>query len=76
MITAKNREALFECNRPTFSVHRYDQDGNIHENGIYLHYGLNGDVSIKIASTLRGFKAHIKFLAGMAEEIAENYEDV
>jgi hypothetical protein len=54
---------------PTFSINQYDNEGDIYEEGIYLHYG---HTSIRIATTLRGFKAHIKHLQGMVDEIAEN----
>jgi len=54
---------------PTFSINRYDQDGNIAENGIFLHYG---HTMIKIAKTVRGFKAHIDCLKSMIDEIEES----
>jgi hypothetical protein len=43
---------------------------NVTDKGIYLHYG---DVAIRVARTLRGFRAHIKHLETMANEIEENY---
>jgi len=54
---------------PSFSVNRYDKDGDSYDEGIFLHYG---HTCIKVATTLRGFKAHAKHISRMAEEIAEN----
>ena len=59
-----------EYKHPLFSIDRYDRDGDVTDKGIYLHYG---DVSIRIARTLRGFRAHIQHLESMAKEIEENY---
>ncbi len=53
---------------PTFSINQNDCDGDVYEEGIYLHYG---HTSIRVATTLRGFKAHIKHLNGMVSEIEE-----
>jgi len=54
---------------PTFSINQHDKDGAVYNTGIYLHYG---HTSIRVATTLRGFKAHIAHLAAMGDEIAEN----
>lgn len=59
-----------EYKGPTFSINLHDKDGDVYCEGIYLHYG--DTVCIKVASTLRGFKAHAKCLVNMAGEIAEN----
>ena len=58
-----------EYQGPTFSVNLHDRDGDVSCEGIYLHYG---DTVIKVASTLRGFKAHAAHLTSMADEIEEN----
>ena len=58
-----------EYKGPTFSINLHDKDGDVCCEGIYLHYS---DTIIKVASSLRGFKAHTKHLAKMADEIAEN----
>jgi len=58
-----------EYQGPTFSVNLHDKDGDIYSEGIFLHYG---NTIIKVASTLRGFKAHAKRITEMADEIAEN----
>ena len=56
---------------PTFSVNLHDSDGDIYSEGIFLHYG---NTIIKVASTLRGFKAHASGLFAMADEISENID--
>ena len=56
---------------PTFSINQHDCDGDTYEVGIYLHYG---HTSIRVATTLRGFKAHVKHLNGMVNEITENLQ--
>ncbi len=53
---------------PTFSINQSDSDGDVYEEGIYLHYG---HTSIRVATTLRGFKAHVGCLKNMVDEIAE-----
>lgn len=58
-----------EYEGPTFSVHFRDGDGDIVSRGIYLHYG---NTIIKVASTLRGFKAHAAHVSSMYDEIEEN----
>lgn len=58
-----------EYRGPTFSVNLHNGDGDVYCEGIYLHYG---DTIIKVASSLRGFKAHTKHLSNMTDEIAEN----
>ena len=53
-----------------FSVHDYDQDGDVHTAGIFLHFG---ETRVKIADDLEGLKAAAERIAGMVDEIAENY---
>lgn len=52
-----------------FSVNDNDYEGDVIESGVYLHFG---DVRIKVADDLNGFKAFVKRIAGMTEEIADN----
>ena len=68
-----NGVSMTEYESPTFSVNLHDKDGDVYCEGIYLHYG---DAIIKVASTLRGFKAHATNLASMADEIAEIYDNL
>ena len=60
--------SMTEYRHPNFTVNQYDSDGDCIETGIYLHYG---EMSIKVAETLDGFKAHAEHLASMADEISE-----
>lgn len=53
-----------------FSVHDYDQDGDILERGIFLHFG---STRVKVAETLKEFKTVTDTISGMVEEIKENY---
>lgn len=53
-----------------FSVHDYDQDGDILERGIFLHFG---STRVKVAETLKEFKTVTDTISGMAEEIKDNY---
>lgn len=55
-----------EYEHPTFSVNIHDSDGDVYENGIFLHYGYT---IIKVADTLDGFKAHAEHLASMYAEL-------
>ena len=60
---------MIEHASPRFSVNTYDKDGDIIDEGIFLHYG---DVIINVASTFDGFKKHNLYLKSMEEEIGEN----
>jgi len=59
-----------EYTNSLFSINIYDQDGDLIDEGIFLHYG---KTSIKVASTLAGFQEYIKSLQHMIVEITENY---
>lgn len=54
-----------------FSVHEYDEDGDIFEAGIYLHFG---DTRIKIAETLAEFQHFASEANRVCAEIAQNYD--
>jgi hypothetical protein len=56
-----------------FSVHSYDKDGDIHDPGIYLHFG---SVRVKVAETLDQFAVYGGRLERCEKEIRENYDDV
>ena len=48
--------------KPTFSVDRFDKDGDAWEMGVYLHFGF---ASVKVADTpeeFGNFVAHLKFM--------------
>lgn len=56
---------------PTFSIDSHDSDGDVYEKGIYLHYG---HTAIRVAATLEGFKAHVRAIFAMVDEIEENLQ--
>ena len=66
-----NGVSMTEYTHPTFSINLHDEDGDVVCAGIYLHYG---DTVIKVASTIRGFRAHASGLSAMADEISENID--
>lgn len=53
-----------------FSVNDYDSDGNIIEEGIFLHFD---GARVKAASSLKEFKTIIAHLQVMINEIETNY---
>jgi len=53
-----------------FSVNSFDQDGDLYEKGIYLHFGV---ASIKVAEDMEGYNKFIVEIQSMGEEIAEVY---
>ena len=53
---------------PTFSINMHDREGDSYDDGIFLHHG---HTSIKVAKNLRGFKAYVRDLQLMVDEIAE-----
>jgi hypothetical protein len=54
-----------------FSVNEYDQDGDINDEGIYLHFG---DTRVKVASSIVEFKQFVDRISSMVDEIEENYK--
>ncbi|MEC6413635.1 hypothetical protein ACOTJC_29005 [Achromobacter xylosoxidans] len=53
-----------------FSVNRYDCDGDLIEEGIFLHFG---DTSVKAADSFRDFRNLPGCIQSMVDEIAANY---
>lgn len=53
-----------------FSVHRHDEDGDVVDAGIFLHFG---SVMVKVANNAEGFRAFRERLAECEAEIRENY---
>lgn len=53
-----------------FSVHRYDSDGDVYEEGIFLHFG---EVGVKVANDINDFDNFIGDLQKMKDEIKEKY---
>ena len=52
-----------------FTVHDYDFEGDICDEGIFLHFG---ETRVKVAETLDDFKAVADRISGMTEEVAWN----
>jgi len=65
-----NNVSMTEYLGPTFSLNQYDSDGKKFDNGIYLHHG---HTSIRVARTLRGFRAYIARLQSIVKEIEEKF---
>ena len=59
-------------NEILFSVNHYDQDGDVVEHGIYLHFG---DIRLKVAKDPTDFFKFIRKLDMIRQEIADNYMD-
>jgi hypothetical protein len=53
-----------------FSVNDYDQDGDVLEKGIYLHFGMT---RISVAENLEEFKKIVPHMQKIIKEIEENY---
>ena len=55
-----------------FSVDRHDKDGDVWEDGIYLHIDT---IAINMGATLAEFDAFIERLKHMRDEIEENLKE-
>lgn len=55
--------------KPTFSINRYDRNGDMFEDGIYLNFN---STTIKITDSIKGFDAFIAHLTTMRQEICDN----
>lgn len=53
-----------------FSVNDFDKDGDLNENGVYLHFN---STRVKVAQDLQGYKDFVSELQRMEKEIAEIY---
>lgn len=61
------------CNKmtkPIFSVNQYDSDGDIVEEGIWLHFG---DTIVKVAIDVDDYQGFIDHLKCMKREIKEYF---
>ncbi len=50
----------------TYSLSRYDRDGDCIEHGVFLHFG---DVSVKIADTVEEFEQIVPCMQQIIKEI-------
>jgi len=64
-------EKTFEekFNDMTFSMNSNDSDGDVYEEGIYLHFG---DVRIRVGKNIDDYENFIAHLEHMKKEIEEN----
>ena len=53
-----------------FSINEFDRDGDLSEEGVYLHFG---DSRVKVAKDLQDYRDFIAELQRMEKEIAEVY---
>lgn len=61
-----------ECVNVSFSVHSHDQDGDVYESGIYLHFG---HTRVRVAGGRDGFRKFMERLERLEKEIHESYPD-
>lgn len=57
-------------NKIYFSINSYDDDGDIYEDGAYLHFG---ETRVKVAENYIEFKEVVNRISSMQEEIEEMY---
>lgn len=53
-----------------FSINRYDRDGDLVEEGVFLHFG---DTSVKAADSTLEFRNLPSCIQSMVDEISANY---
>ena len=53
-----------------FSVNEFDKDGDLIDEGIFLHFG---DSRVKVAKDLQEYREFISELKNMEQEISEGY---
>lgn len=56
--------------KPCFSINEYDKDGDISEEGIFLHFG---DTRIKVGNSLKELELLENNIYGIRKELEENY---
>lgn len=59
-----------EAPKITFSVNNYDKDGDVCDEGIFLHFG---NTRIKVAQNAEEFKVVASTIQNIANEITENF---
>ena len=57
-------------NEIMFSVNDYDRDGDIAEEGVFLHFG---STRVKAAESIANFRTIVQHMERMVREIEENY---
>ena len=62
---------MIKPNDISFSINEYDHDGDVFEEGIFLHFG---ECKIHVAASLKGFKDVRRQLKKIEKEIRNNCE--
>lgn len=60
-------------NEIKFSLSDYDEDGDKVKNGVFLHFG---NTRVKVAETVKAFRAIVPHFEAMIEEIENIYPNV
>jgi len=55
--------------KPSFSINRNDTDGDVWEEGVYLHFG---DTTVRVAKSKEEYKNFVSYLRFMEAEILES----
>jgi hypothetical protein len=55
-----------------FSINEYDRDGDLTEEGVFLHFD---GCRVKAADSCADFRAIVECMQAMVREIDENYAD-
>ncbi len=53
-----------------FSVNEYDRDGDVTDEGVFLHFG---ETRVKAADSIDDFRSIVQHMKDMVSEIEENY---
>jgi hypothetical protein len=61
-----------DLNDILYSINDYDSDGEITDEGVYLHFG---QTRVKVAETLDEFRLVAEWISGMVDEISESYPE-
>lgn len=57
-------------NEITFSINRYDRDGDLIDEGVFIHFG---ETSVKVANTITEFANVVGHFQKILEEIINEY---
>lgn len=57
----------------SFSVNRYDEDGDVIEIGVFLHFG---DTSVKASESIADFAEFKDCIENIEQELKANYSSI
>lgn len=63
---------MSDFSKPTFSIDSHDQDGDVYEEGVYLHFE---NTRVRVAKDLKTYEDFITHLVRMRREIKTNCDD-